>query len=462
VHPILRPGDRCDVYEIIVSLGTSGAAELYLAREPFREPCVLKIMAAPGAEKQRLRFAQEGVALAKIANAHVVQVFGAGAWGERVWLAIERFGGHTLGDRLRAGGPPPLDDLLGWVQQVCGGLAEAHRLGIVHRNLTPEGVVLGPGGLVKVTDFGMAKLASFGVVTTADQQIGSLVYSAPEQLARVEEVGPQADLYGLGVLLYEAITGERPMGPGPYNTMTVISWHLLEQARPLRERAPRVPADLEALVHQMLEKTPSKRPVSALEVHDRLRNVRVSLRAPLLREVRNAAPVERAMVLAPTQPMPASPGVTPPGEDRTAVLPATVIVPASPLVAAPYRVARPEEPLFRPDAPGDVRATGEPVESETRRSRPASRSTRAAAGVALGAGALTLASAVAVTGFTLWTHLTGPAQGAASDPPAPAAPVSPPAPSASAPAASASAATPRSPGAGASKHPRAPAPRTKN
>ncbi len=66
---LLRPGDRCHVYEIIVSLGTSDAAELYLAREPFRDPCVLKIMAAPGADKQRLRFAQEGVVLAKIAHA---------------------------------------------------------------------------------------------------------------------------------------------------------------------------------------------------------------------------------------------------------------------------------------------------------------------------------------------------------------------------------------------------------
>jgi len=224
----------------------------------------------------------------------------------------------------------------------------------------------------------------------------------------------------------------------------------------VRERAP---ADLEALVHQMLEKAPSKRPVSVIEVHDRLRDARVSLRAPLLREVRNAAPVQRSMVLAPTQPMPASPGVTPPGGDRTAVLPARVPVPASPLVAAPHRVASPEAPIFRPEAPGEVRVTGEPVESEARRSRPASRSTMAAA---IGAGALTLATALAVTGWTLWSHLTGPAQGAASDPPAPAAPVSPPAASASAPAVSASAATPRSPGAGASKHPRAPAPRTKN
>jgi eukaryotic-like serine/threonine-protein kinase len=455
VPPLLCPGDRCHVYEIVASLGTSGAAELYLGREPFGDPCVLKIMAAPGADKQRLRFAQEGVVLAKIAHANVVRVFGAGAWGERVWLAIERFGGQTLGDRLRMGGRPPLDDLLGWMQQVCSGLAEAHRLGIVHRNLTPESVVLGPGGLVKLGEFGMAKLASFGVVTTEDQQIGGVLYAAPEQLAGKVEIGPRADVYGLGVLLYEAVTGVRPMGPGPLNAMTAVAWHLREQARPLRERAPGAPADLEALVHQMLEKTPEARPVSVLEVHDRLRDVRVGLRAPVLREVRNAAPVERSMVLAPTQPMPASPGVTPPGEDRTAVLPAMVPVPASPLVEAPHRVARPEEPLFRPDAPGEVRVTGEPVESEARRSRPASRSMRAAAGAAIGAGALTLATAAAVTGFTLSRHLTGPAQGAGSDPPAPA-------PSASAPAASASAATPRSPGAGASKRPRAPAPRTKN
>ena len=451
--PLLRPGDRCDVYEIILSLGTSDAAELYLAREPCRDPCLLKIMAAPGADKQRLRFAQEGVVLAKIAHPSVVQVFGAGAWGERVWLAIERFGGYTLRDRLRTGGPPPLDDLLGWAQQVCAGLGEAHRLGIVHRNLTPEGVVLGPAGLVKVTNFGMAKLASFGVVTTADQQIGSMLYAAPEQLVGKEEIGPRADVYALGVLLYEAITGERPMGPGPYNAMTVVSWHLRAQARPLRERAAArgAPADLEALVHQMLEKAPSRRPVSVLEVHDRLRDARVSLRAPLLREVRNAAPVDRSIALAPTQPMPASPGVTPSGEDRTAVLPARVPVPASPCVVAPPRVAHPAEPLSRPEASGEVRVTGEPVEREARRSRPASRSTMAA----IGAVAVTLAAAAAVTGWTLRSHPTGPAQGAGSDPPAPAAPVSAPAPSASA-------ATPRIRGDGAPPRPRAPAPRPKN
>ncbi len=208
-------------------------------------------------------------------------------------------------------------------------------------------------------------------------------------------------------------------------------------------------------MHQMLEKAPSMRPVSVLEVHDRLRDARVSLRAPLLREVRNAAPVERPMALAPTQPMPASPG----GEDRAAVLPARVPVAG---VAArrwhrthAHGVARPEEPLFRPDAPGEVRVTGEPVESEARISRPASRSTTAATRAAIGAGALTLAAALAVTGWTLWSHGAGPAQGAGSDPPAPAA-------SASAPAPSASASAPRSPRAGAPPRPRAPAPRKKN
>ena len=463
---LLRPGDRCHVYEIVSSLGTSGAAELYLARAPSGEPCVLKIMAVPGADKQRLRFAQEGVVLAKIAHVNVVRVFGAGAWGERVWVAIERFGGHTLGDLLRRGGPPPLDDLLGWVQQVCGGLAEAHRLGIVHRNITPEGVVVGPGGLVKLGEFGMAKLASFGVVTTADQQIGGVLYAAPEQLVGKEEIGPRADLYGLGVLLYEAITGVRPMGPGPLNAMTAVSWHLRERARPLRERAPRAPADLEALVHQMLEKAPSMRPVSALEVHDRLRDVRVSLRAPLLREARNAAPVERPIAFAPTQPMPASSD-----GDRAAVLPAPIPmgeiplsrVPAAatPPLLAPRIVARPEAPPLRPEPPGapsEVRVTGEPVEREARRSRPASRWT----GAAIGAGVLTFAAAAAVTGWTLWSRPTGPAQGAGSAPPAVSAsapPVSPPAPLGSAPAPSASAATPRSPGVGTSKRPGAPAPR---
>ena len=427
---LLAPGDRCDDYEIVASLGTSGAAELYLARAPSGEPCVLKIMAAPGADKQRLRFAQEGVVLAKIASANVIRVFAAGALGEHVWLAIERFGEQTLADRLRAGGPLPLDDLLGWAQQVCAGLAEAHRLEIVHRNLTPESVVLGPGGLVKLGEFGMAKLASFGVVTTADQQTGAVLYAAPEQLLGKLEVGPRADLYGLGVLLYEAIAGVRPMGPGPLNAMTVVSWHLEEQARPLHEHVPSVPADLEALVHQMLEKAPSMRPASALEVHDRLRDVRVGLRAPLLREVRNAAPVG-PVSLAPTQRMAAALG---PEEDRPAVLPAQV--PSSPSPSpnserdrAPARAWMGTMPL--PEAPGEVRVTGEPVEREARMSRPASRW---AAGAAIGAGVLALAAAAA-TAWTLWSPRPGPALGAGTE-------------------TSAAPATPRLPDAGVLKHPR--------
>jgi serine/threonine protein kinase len=125
------------------------------------------------------------------------------------------------------------------VQQVCAGLAEAHRLGIVHRNLTPQSVVLGPGGLVKLGEFGMAKLASFGVVTTADQQMGAVLYEAPEQLAGKEEAGPRADLYGLGVLLYEAIAGVRPMGPGPFNAMTAVSWRTPGGRRPGTPSSPR-------------------------------------------------------------------------------------------------------------------------------------------------------------------------------------------------------------------------------
>ena len=138
------------------------------------------------------------------------------------------------------------------------------------------------------------------------------------------------------------------------------AWHLRERALPLRERAAGrgAPADLAALVHQMLEKTPSMRPVSALEVHDRLRDVRVGLRAPLLREARNAAPVERSIGWAPTQPMPASvrhdggdphtPG--PAGGDRTAVLPAPVPAAATQPLVAPRIVARAEAPPLRPEA----------------------------------------------------------------------------------------------------------------
>jgi serine/threonine-protein kinase len=484
--PLLQPGDCCGVFQIIAFVRAAGGAELYLAAAPGGERCFLKMMTERGSDKERLRFAQEGQVLVRILSPGVLRVLGAGAWGAHPWVALEQPPGETLGERLRAGRPPP-EDALAWMEQVCSVLEEIHAAGIVHRNLTPDGVHLLPGNVVKLGGFRVARLEAFGVVTTTDHQVGSARSAAPEVLRphQDQEVGPAADLYGVGVLTYEAIGGCHPLGREPTCMTTTAFWHLNGSARPLREIAPGASAALEALVHQLLEKDPQRRPASAGEVRKRLRAERALLRAPLLRAACNAAPVERPIGLQATQPMPAAPDAAPPGGDRAAMLPTAspapapartlpptpvappVAAPIAPPLAAPLAtplaapiappVAGPPVPagMSSPQPPTDLRVTVEPVESMARHSRATPRWAPAAV---VGASVLALAVGAAIGASVVMGRPTDRAQATGSAaPPGPTATVSaaPPAPSAPAPSTSASA--PRPAGPGAAKRPRPPA-----
>ena len=209
----LHPGDHCAGHEIIQHLGTGDSADVYLARAPNGELRAFKLMTAEGAlvAKLQARFAQEGETLASIVHPNVVRFYDAGLWRNRVWLLLEHVEGETLGQRLRTRGRPPLDDLLHWIQQACEGLAEAHRVGVVHRDLTPDNLLILPGGGVKVIDFGLAKPRLWSVETTKEQHIGSARYSAPEQ-TRGARAHATMDIYAIGHMLYEGITGEHAMG----------------------------------------------------------------------------------------------------------------------------------------------------------------------------------------------------------------------------------------------------------
>jgi serine/threonine-protein kinase len=451
---LLNPGDRCGGHEIIRHLATGGTAEVYLARAPGGDLRAFKIMPAPGAAKKQARFAQEAEILAMIVHPNVLRVHDVGSEGDRVWLSLDLFDAETLRQKLRAG-RLPLDHLLHLIHQVCAGLAEAHRMGIVHRDLTPDNILVGPAGTVRVFDFGTAKLEAFGVVTTAEQQTGATRYLPPE-VATGKGSGPWTDIYSLGIILYEGIAGEHPMGPEPRTVMDIVRWHVWEQARPLRLLAPGVSLELAALAHQMIEKSPADRP-SSVQVLDRLREEQAYLRAPTLRAARNAASVERPFELAPTIPMstmqdPTTPTSAGPEHDRAALLPAAGPTPApspTPRPQAP-EARRPAESAPGPAASIDARSTDVPVESAARWSRLTSWAAPAWLNV------LCVLSLTGAALTTAWLFL-GPDPAA----PRPAAPA--PAPSASAPTVSASAsasASTAAPPASASARSRPPAPRT--
>ena len=511
---LLQPGERCADYEILHHLATGDHAEVYAVVGPVGEPRALKLVATDEGLTATVyaRLAQEGEALTLIVHPGVVRFYAAGIWQDRVWLTLELVLGDTLRECLEAApGRVPLDLVLYWMQQACDGIAEAHRVGVVHRDLTPDNILVSAEDVVKVVDFGLAKLRGHGVKTSHEQAIGSAWYMAPEQ-ARGAPAHPSMDVYAIAVVLYEAITGVHPMGNRARTMIDIVAWHLSAEPPMLRALAPGAPSDLEALIHQGLAKDPARRPTMRAFT-DGLRDALCRLRAPQRREARNIPLPNRGIGLAPTAPMPihddpvttteppvlaalaplAPRGTLPmapaPGSQGAPVTPITLRAPApeptapatdrsraassamTQVATAPDRAAMlPVAVADRASAPAGLRSTDVPVETTVRRS---TASPRRAPVAGLAVGAVTIAAAA--TGWMLFGRVSHPAwvtASASSAPPpgvsaVPAVSAVPPAPtptvSPSASAAPGLVTPPRPAGVGAPARPpprRAPAART--
>lgn len=192
---LLRVGSRCAGYQILYLIGAGEQAEVYAATGPDDEDRALKLVLTDEglAAKVHARIAQEGVALTQIVHSAIVRFYEAGVWEDRVWLSLELVEGDTL-RQLLAKGPVPIETLIDWMQQACDGIAEAHRVGVIHRGLTPEDILITEDGKVKVIDFGLAKLRGHGVKTTAEQRIGNAMYMAPEQMRQKADAAPGMDV----------------------------------------------------------------------------------------------------------------------------------------------------------------------------------------------------------------------------------------------------------------------------
>ena len=204
--------------EILGLLGRGGMGTVYKARQPGLDRLVaLKILPRAAAADPAFaeRFAREARALARLDHPHIVAVYDSGESGGYFYFLMEYVEGQTL--REAAGGRPmSAPDALRVVGELCDALDYAHEEGVVHRDVKPENVLLDRKGGVKVADFGLAKLLDCGpaeaTLTDAGQVMGTLNYMAPEQQEQPQSVGPRADVYSLGVVFYELLTGELPLG----------------------------------------------------------------------------------------------------------------------------------------------------------------------------------------------------------------------------------------------------------
>jgi eukaryotic-like serine/threonine-protein kinase len=284
-------------YEVLEPLGRGGMGVVYKARQlGLRRLVALKMLRAddPAAAELLARFRAESAALARLQHPNIVQVFEVGEHQGRPFFSLELVEGGSL-DRCLDGAPQPAAPVAQFVQTLARAVQYAHERGIVHRDLKPHNVLLAEDGTPKVTDFGLAKLlvaepglSSLHYQTQSGAILGTPSYMAPEQAGdRAGAVGPWTDVWALGAILYELLTGRPPFRGG-----TVLE--TLEQVRtqepvPPSRLQPKVPRDLETVCLKCLRKEPAQRYASAEALADDLQRFgegRPVLARPLSRRER--------------------------------------------------------------------------------------------------------------------------------------------------------------------------------
>jgi serine/threonine protein kinase len=202
-------------YEILGLIGQGGMGGVYKAYYPALDRMVaIKILPASDPQLAE-RFQREAKALARLSHPHIVAVFDVGRSGPWLYMVMEHVEGVNLRQAMRSGAMTPIQALV-VVPQMCDALQYAHDTGIVHRDIKPENILLDMKGRVKIADFGLAKLldakAADPSLTATHQVMGTLRYMAPEQMLGTRDVDHRADIYSLGVVFYELLTGELPLG----------------------------------------------------------------------------------------------------------------------------------------------------------------------------------------------------------------------------------------------------------
>jgi tetratricopeptide (TPR) repeat protein len=259
-------------YELLEEIGRGGMGVVYKARQAGLDRLVALKMVLAGAyagEAERARFRGEALAVARLQHPHVVQVFAVGEHEGHPFLALELLEGGSLAERLR-GGPLPPRQAAELAERLARAVQAAHEAGVVHRDLKPANILLGGDGTAKVADFGLAKRLDAAGPTQSGAVMGTPAYMAPEQAGgRAKEVGPAADVYALGAILYEMLTGRPPFqAESPLETLQQVLTR--DPVGPRRLR-PQVPRDLETVCLKCLHKEPAGRYASAAALADDLR-----------------------------------------------------------------------------------------------------------------------------------------------------------------------------------------------
>jgi eukaryotic-like serine/threonine-protein kinase len=271
----LPPGTRLGNYEIVRVLGRGGMGEVYLARDERldREIALKFVMPEKAADPDtRKRFLREARLASRLLHPSAAVIYEVGEWQDQLFLAMEYVPGETLSKRLKSG-PFPVAEVLPIARQLAAVLAAAHSQGIVHRDVKPGNIILTDTGQVKLFDFGLATLSSFGsgegdhptetMLTTPGAVAGTPAYLSPERI-NGQPGDARADLFAVGIVLYELVTGRHPFaGPTPLVTLANILSH---QPEPITRVGLVVPPALGRAIFRCLAKKAEDRYASADEL----------------------------------------------------------------------------------------------------------------------------------------------------------------------------------------------------
>jgi serine/threonine protein kinase len=257
-------GKTLGAYEICGTIGRGGMGVVYLARDiKLERPVAIKMLAPKYTrdEEQRERLRREARAAARLSHPGIATVYSLDECKEGLYMVSEYVQGQTL-HQIMAGGPLPFSSLLDIAIQIARALAAAHEQGIVHRDLKPENIIQSESGIIKILDFGLARVepkedaSANPKLTKAGMFLGTPAYASPEQLLG-SDVHSDTDLFSFGVMLYELAAGKHPFGAS--NSLSTVARILEAEAPELTQMNAAIPKEFDRIVRRCLKKNPEHR-----------------------------------------------------------------------------------------------------------------------------------------------------------------------------------------------------------
>ncbi|MGN1048850.1 MAG: protein kinase, partial [Eubacteriales bacterium] len=253
-------------YRILKTIGVGGMAVVFEAYDLFQKKTVavkmLKDESASDVQQVR-RFLNESKAVAMLSHPNIVKIYNISVKGKIKFIVMEYIEGITLKEYMTKRGVLSLGEIISYTEQILHALEHAHAKGIVHRDIKPQNIMLLKNGVIKVTDFGIAKLPNAETLTVTDKAIGTVFYISPEQ-AEGNGIDRRSDLYSLGVMMYEMSCGRLPFYDE--SPISVALMQIKNTPVPPRTINPSIPRGLEQIILSAMEKDPALRFQSATQM----------------------------------------------------------------------------------------------------------------------------------------------------------------------------------------------------